>query len=192
MSLVVLSVPILIVFPEVPVPIFTFPVVPESTVMLPVVPVVKDRFPEVAVLIDDEDRPDSVKAPEVPAKFKAPVVRVSPFDAVSVPSEVMVAPPDVEMLVVVVAPRPVTLASVSASVEVTVKVEPEATMFVIPDPVNVKPPPKETEPLPLLPAVVMLLFARFALVIPAVPDRLVLVSPEIVLLPAVMVLPVNV
>jgi len=57
------------------------------------------KFPEVIVrllapvLMEEAESPDSVNAPEVAVKLRAPVVRVNPFEAVSVPAEVMVPVP---------------------------------------------------------------------------------------------------
>ena len=47
--------------------------------------------------IDDAERPDNAKAPEVPVRLRAPVVRVSPFDPVKSPPDVIVPVPDVEI-----------------------------------------------------------------------------------------------
>ena len=88
------------------------------------------------------------------------------------------SPPLKEERTVVDAPRPVTVARVSASVAV-----------------RVSDPPKESDPPPVkIPdeLMVTLELARLALVIPAVPDKLALVRPEMVLLPAAMVLLVKV
>ena len=41
------------------------------------------------VFIDDAVKPDKVKAPDVPVRFKAPVVSVNPFEAVNSPAEVI-------------------------------------------------------------------------------------------------------
>jgi hypothetical protein len=68
------------------------------------------------VLIDEADRPDRLRVPEVPVKLTAPVVRVSPLEAVNSPAEVMAPVPVVEILLAVVFPLPVTEARVSASV----------------------------------------------------------------------------
>ena len=118
-----------------------------------------------------------------------PVVPESRLRAVAA---AVITPPFKVKTVEVDAPLPVTKDNVSASVEVTVMVEPEATILVMPPPVKVKPPPKEAEPLPVLPAVRILLLAKLALAIPAEPDKLLFVKPEMVLLPAAIVLLVNV
>src|SRR5579884_2988015 len=114
--------------------------------------------------------------------------------------------------VVVLAPLPVTDARVSASVPVTVIVEPTAETLLIPAPTMVSPPvsvfkevtpalfkvmldPRETEPPPdkPLPAVTVTdEFARLALEMAAVPERLALVIPEMVFEAAEIVLLVKV
>jgi len=87
---------------EAPVPNVVFPeevsvvkapvegvVAPMAVPLIPVAVVLK--LPDVKVillapvLIDEADRPDKAKAPEVPVKFKAPVVRVNPDENLPVP-----------------------------------------------------------------------------------------------------------
>jgi hypothetical protein len=64
-------------------------VAPMAVPLIPVAVVLK--LPEVKVMllapvfIEEADRPDKVKAPEVPVKFKAPVVRVNPEENLPVP-----------------------------------------------------------------------------------------------------------
>ena|SRR5689334_1804647 len=129
-----------------------------------------------------DNAPEEIVNP-VPVKS----VNTSPF-ILKTPVVISFRAEDNVKPVVVDAPLPVTEDRVSASVEVTVKLEPEAMILLIPAPVTVKLPPKETEPIPLLPIVVKLLFARLAFVIPAEPDKFAFVNPEIVLLPATIVL----
>jgi len=135
-----------------------------------------------------KDAPSPVVSPH----WSTPEALVDKFRQLVMPEKVTdpenVRPPLNVKAVEVVAPRPVTLARVSASLVVTVSVEPAAVMLVIPDPVIVKLPPSDTKPLPLLPERLRPLLARFALVIPAAPDKFALVRPEIVLLPAAITL----
>ena len=58
------------------------------------------------VLIEEAPSPESVRAPEVPVRFKAPVVRVKPLEAVNNPAEVTVPVPVLEILPVVVTASP--------------------------------------------------------------------------------------
>lgn len=50
------------------------------------------------VLMLEAPKPDRVRAPEVAVRFKAPVVWVSPLEAVKVPAEVIAPEPVVEIL----------------------------------------------------------------------------------------------
>lgn len=113
-SAVVLSVPILIVFPAAPIAIFVEPVelnvvkapveavvAPMAVELMPVAVVLKleDEIVKafIPVLIEEAPRPESVKPPDVAVRLSAPPVTVKPFEAVSSPAEVMVPVPDVEI-----------------------------------------------------------------------------------------------
>jgi hypothetical protein len=108
----------------VPVTVVNLPVdavvAPMAVALIPVAVVLKLEDVTVRaltpVLIDEADRPDKLTAPEVPVRLTAPLVRVSPLDAVNSPAEVMAPVPVVEILAAVVFPLPVTEAKVSASV----------------------------------------------------------------------------
>jgi hypothetical protein len=92
-------------------------VAPMAVEFMPVAVVV--IFPEVKVillapvLIEEALKPDKERAPEVPVRFKAPVVKVNPLEAVRAPAELMVPVPVVEIfeevvisLVVEIVPKP--------------------------------------------------------------------------------------
>ena len=89
-----------------------FPEVAVARLKLPLVFVQPEAPPEVKprvfkpVLMEELERPDSVRAPDVAVRFNAPVVKLKPFEAVSNPAEVMVPEPVAEMLPEVVIASP--------------------------------------------------------------------------------------
>ena len=89
-----------------------FPEIAVARLKLPEVLVQPEAPPEVKprvfkpVLIEELERPDSVRAPDVAVRFNAPVVKLKPFEAVSNPAEVMVPEPVAEMLPEVVIASP--------------------------------------------------------------------------------------
>lgn len=58
---------------------------------------------------DEAPSPDKVKAPDVPVRFRAPVVKVKPLDAVKRPADVIVPVPVVEIFPDVVTASPALL-----------------------------------------------------------------------------------
>jgi hypothetical protein len=77
-------------------------VTPIAVLLIPVAVVLK--LPEVKVmlllprLIEEAERPDKDKLPEVAVIESAPVVKVKPLEAVNVPAEVIVPDPVVSIL----------------------------------------------------------------------------------------------
>lgn len=134
----------------------------------------------------------AVEAVITPVTPSVPAIAVLPEEAVTLNLLVLIAKSDVTPNVPVTVELPV----IEAPPVVTVRPVPAvtvpaklglATIFSIVE------PPSETEPPPdrLVPAVtVRELFARLALLIPAEPDRLLFVRPEMVLEPAEIVEPV--
>ena len=88
-------------------------VAPILVELIPVAVVLK--LPEVNKILfapklaDDAPSPDKVSAPEVPVRFSAPVVKVSPLLAVRSPAEVTVPVPEVEIFPEVVTASPAVL-----------------------------------------------------------------------------------
>jgi hypothetical protein len=126
--------------------------------------------------VDDAERVEKAPVDGDVAPIDVPLI-VPPV-AVKVPAVIEFAAFESVNAVADVAPLPVTVANVSASVAVKVKALPSETL---PPPVNI---PAEF--------IVNDELARFAFVIPALPDKLALVKPVIVLLPAAIVAPVKV
>jgi hypothetical protein len=157
------------------------------------------------VEIEEAERPDNAKAPEVPVKLSAPVVNVKPLLAVNNPEKVgfptvaKVIVPDPLFVVVIFVPAakvrvpPCEMEEFDPVVEAAVNKLPALTKQVGQVRVNV-PPSANAPPPPNGPVVLTVTeeLARFALVIPAVPERFAFVKPVIVLLPAAIVLFVNV
>ncbi len=149
-----------------------------------------------------------VKEPLLEEVAPIVVLLIVPPMAVNVPTVILFEALDNVNAVAVVAPLPVTLASVSASLAVIVNVPLFVEIVFIPPTARLSAPvcelsertpvlvrlielPNETDPPPESPVPVVTVrdeFAKFALVIPAEPERLVFVKPVIVFDPAAIVL----
>jgi hypothetical protein len=176
-----------------PVPGVVAPILVE---LIPVAVVLKLPLVNVKLLapveIEEAPRPDKDNAPEVVVKFKAPVVNVNPFEAVTSPEKVglvtvaKVIVPAALFVVVMFVPAanvkvpPWEMEEFDPVVEAAVNKLPPLTKHV--GQVRVNAPPRESAPPPLNGPVVLTVteeFARLAFVIPAEPDKLELVNPAI-------------
>jgi hypothetical protein len=181
-------------------------VVPIAVELIPVAVVLKLEEVNVNALapveIEEADKPERVKAPEVPVRFKAPVVSVSPLLAVTSPekvgfptvAKVIVPAPLFVVVIFVPAARvsvpPCEIEELEPVVEAAVNKLPALTRQVGQVRVNV--PPSASAPPPLNGPVVFTVtdeLAKLAFVIPALPDKLELVNPAIVVLVTPVTLP---
>ena len=115
------------------------------------------------VLIEEADRPERAKAPEVAVRLRAPVVKVRPLEAVRVPAEVIVPVPVVEILPgVVMFPeaKVIPVAPVMAPAD-------EISILVVCNEKVPEPPPMVTKPVDV--PVLMLVALLVLLLIDTVP-----------------------